>query len=142
MRPESRNPTSLFFLMIFERSAEYETKNLALELLKKILNDEVKTKTKKNLIQSKKFSDMLDAAIKRYQNNLLTAAQVIEELINIAKEIRADNERGKDLGLTEDEIAFYDALAFNQSAKEVLGDDTLRELAGVLVEKVKNNTSI
>ena len=117
-------------------------KNLALELLKKILKDEVKTKTKKNLIQSKKFSDMLDAAIKRYQNNLLTAAQVIEELINIAKEIRADNERGKDLGLTEDEIAFYDALAFNQSAKEVLGDDTLRELAGVLVEKVKNNTSI
>ena len=121
---------------------DMKRKNLALELLRKILKDEVKTKTKKNFIQSKLFSDMLDAAIKKYQNNLLTAAQVIEELIDIAKQIRAHNERGENLGLTEDEIAFYDALAFNQSAKEVLGDDTLRELAGILVEKVKNNTSI
>ena len=117
-------------------------KNLALELLKKILKDEIKTRERKNLIQSKKLSEMLDAAIKRYQNNLLTAAQVIEELINIAKEIRASDERGEDLGLTEDEIAFYDALAMNESAKKVLGDDALRDLARILVEKVKAKAAI
>ncbi len=125
-----------------EEIRDMKRKNLALELLKKILDDEIKTRTKKNFIQSKKLSDMLDAAIKKYQNNLLTAAQVIEELINIAKEIKASDERGEDLGLTEDEIAFYDALAINGSAKEVLGDDTLRELARILVQKVKANTAI
>jgi type I restriction enzyme, R subunit len=125
-----------------EEIRDMKRKNLALELLKKILDDEIKTRTKKNFIQSKKLSDMLDAAIKKYQNNLLTAAQVIEELINIAKEIKASDERGEDLGLTEDEIAFYDALMINGSAKEVLGDDTLRELARILVQKVKANTAI
>jgi len=125
-----------------EEIRDMKRKNLAFELLKKILDDEIKTRTKKNFIQSKKLSDMLDAAIKKYQNNLLTAAQVIEELINIAKEIKASDERGEDLGLTEDEIAFYDALAINGSAKEVLGDDTLRELARILVQKVKANTAI
>jgi len=117
-------------------------KNLALELLKKILDDEIKIRTKKNFIQSKKLSDMLDAAIKKYQNNLLTTAQVIEELIQIAKEIKVFDERGEDLGLMEDEVAFYDALAMNESAIEVLGDDTLRDLARILVEKVKANTTI
>jgi len=125
-----------------EEIRDMKRKNLALELLKKILNDEIKTRAKKNFIQSKKLSEMLDTAIKKYQNNLLTAAQVIDELINIAKEIKASDERGEDLGLTEDEIAFYDALAINGSAKEVLGDDTLRELARILVEKVKANTAI
>jgi type I restriction enzyme, R subunit len=125
-----------------EEIRDMKRKNLAFELLKKILDDEIKTRTKKNFIQSKKLSDMLDAAIKKYQNNLLTAAQVIEELINIAKEIKASDERGEDLGLTEDEIAFYDALVINGSAKEVLGDDTLRELARILVQKVKANTAI
>jgi len=117
-------------------------KNLALELLKKILDDEIKTRTKKNFIQSKKLSDMLDAAIKKYQNNLLTAAQVIEELINIAREIKESDARGDKLGLSDDEIAFYDALIENGSAKDVLGDDTLRELAQILVQKVKANTAI
>jgi type I restriction enzyme, R subunit len=125
-----------------EEIRDMKRKNLAMELLKKILDDEIKTRTKKNFIQSKKLSDMLDAAIKKYQNNLLTAAQVIEELINIAKEIKASDERGENLGLTEDEIAFYDALTINGSAKEVLGDDTLRELARILVQKVKANTAI
>jgi len=125
-----------------EEIRNMKRKNLALELLKKILADEIKTRTKKNFIKSKKLSDMLDAAIKKYQNNLLTAAQVIEELIKIAKEIKASDERGEDLGLTEDEIAFYDALAENGSAKKVLGDDTLRELARILVQKVKANTTI
>ncbi len=117
-------------------------KNLAMELLKKILDDEIKTRTKKNFIQSKKLSEMLDAAIKKYQNNLLTAAQVIEELINIAREIKESDARGGNLGLSDDEIAFYDALVENGSAKEVLGDDTLRELAQILVQKVKANTAI
>ncbi len=85
---------------------------------------------------------MLAAAIKKYQSNLLTAAQVIEALIHIAKEIHVSDGRGKDLGLTEDEVAFYDALASNRSAKEMMGDETLRELARILVKKVKANTSI
>lgn len=117
-------------------------KNLALELLKKILNDEIKTRTKKNLAQSRKFSEMLEDAIRKYKNNLLTAAQVIEELILIAKEIKVSDNRAVDMGLSEYEVAFYDALAVNESAKQVMGDNTLRELAQILVEQVKNNTSI
>ncbi|MCD4698202.1 MAG: type I restriction endonuclease subunit R [Bacteroidales bacterium] len=117
-------------------------KNLALELLKKILNDEIKVRAKRNFIQSRKLSEMLENAIKRYQNNLLTAAQVIEELIELAKEIQKDDERAKEMGLTEYEMAFYDALANNESAKEVMGDEVLKELAHVLVEKVRANTSI
>ena len=119
-----------------------ERKNLALELLKKLLNDEIKVRAKKNLIQGKKLSEMLENAIRKYQNNLLTAAQVIEELIKMAKEIKAADQRGDKLGLSEDELAFYDALANNESAKEVLGDEKLRALARVLLERVKANTSI
>jgi type I restriction enzyme R subunit len=119
-----------------------ERKNLALELLKKLLNDEIKFRTKKNLIQSKKFSEMLENAIKKYQNNLLTTAQVIEELIRLAKEIRDSDKRGEQLNLTNEELAFYDALANNQSARDVLGDERLRDLARVLVQRVKSNTSI
>lgn len=117
-------------------------KNLALELLKKILNDELKTRTRKNLAQGRKFSEMLEQAIRKYQNNLLTTAQVIEELIDLAKEIKVSDEKAADMGLSDDEVAFYDALALNESAREVMGDDTLRELAQVLVERVKLNTSI
>lgn len=117
-------------------------KNVALELLKKILNDEIKARTKKNFIQSKKLSEMLENAVKKYQNNLITAAQVIDELIKLAKDIKKIDQTSKDLGLTDYEVAFYDALSANDSAKEVLGNDTLRELARVLVEKVKANTSI
>jgi type I restriction enzyme R subunit len=119
-----------------------ERKNLALELLKKLLNDELKVRTKKNLIQSKKLSEMLENAIKKYQNNLLTTAQVIEELIRLAKEIRDSDKRSQQFNLTDNELAFYDALANNQSAKEVLGDEKLRDLARVLVQRVKANTSI
>jgi len=119
-----------------------ERKNLALELLKKLLNDEIKIRSKKNLIQGKKLSEMLENAIRKYQNNLLTAAQVIEELIKMAKEIKAADQRGDQLGLSEDELAFYDALANNESARDVLGDEKLRALARVLLERVKANTSI
>jgi len=117
-------------------------KNLALELLKKLLNDEIKFRVKKNLIQSKKFSEMLENAIKKYQNNLLTATQVIEELIKLAREIRDSDKRGEQFNLSSEELAFYDALANNKSAVEVLGNEKLRDLARVLVQRVKDNTSI
>jgi type I restriction enzyme R subunit len=119
-----------------------ERKNIALELLKKILNDEIKGREKKNLIQSKKLSEMLENAIKKYQNNLITAAGVIEELIGVAKDVRATDKRASELGLSEYEVAFYDALINNDSAKDILGNDTLRDLARILVEKVKSNTTI
>jgi type I restriction enzyme R subunit len=119
-----------------------ERKNVSLELLKKILSDEITTRSKRNLIQSKKFSEMLENAVRRYQNNLITAAQIIDELINLANDIKQADEKGKDLGLSDEETAFYDALANNESAREVLGDENLRELARILVERVKANTAI
>lgn len=117
-------------------------KNLALELLRKILNDEIKSRSKYNMVQSRKLSEMLENAIKKYQNNLLTAAEIINELIALAKDVKAADNRGEDLKLTSDELAFYDALEVNDSAVKILGDDTLREIARDLVKKVKANTSI
>ena len=117
-------------------------KNLALELLKKILNDEIKVRTRKNLIQSKKFSEMLGNAIKKYLNNLITAAQVIEELIRLAKDIRTSDKRGEELNLREDELAFYDALANNQSAKDVLGDKQLAVIAIEVFKSIEVNATL
>ncbi len=117
-------------------------KNLALELLKKILNDEIRARSKKNFIQSRKLSEMLDAAIKKYQNNLLTTAEIIEALISIAKEIKDADKRGEKYELSQEELAFYDALADNDSAGKVLGDDTLRDIARILVVKVKEKATI
>lgn len=117
-------------------------RNLAMELLRKVLNDEIKLRLRRNAIQGKKLSELLDKTIKKYQNNLLTASEVIQELIELAKKISEEDARGKDLGLSDDEIAFYDALAINDSAREVLGDENLRDLARVLVDKVRKNTSI
>ena len=125
-----------------EEVKHMERKNLALELLKKILNDEIKTRTRKNLIQSKKLSEMLEGAIKKYQNNLLTTAQIIEELIKLAKDIRESDGRGKELNLGEDELAFYDALANNDSAKVVLGDKQLAVIAIEVYKSVKGNATI
>jgi type I restriction enzyme R subunit len=117
-------------------------KNLALELLKKLLNDEIKVRQKTNLVQSKKFSEMLEQAVKNYQNNLITSAQVIEELITLARDIKEADRRGEDLGLDFREYAFYSALEVNDSAVAVLGDDVLRDIARELVDTVKKNTSI
>jgi type I restriction enzyme R subunit len=125
-----------------EEVRHMERKNLALELLKKLLNDELKTRTKKNFIQSKKLSEMLESAIKKYQNNLLTSAQIIEELIKIAKDIRESDQRGEGLNLTEDELAFYDALANNESAKEVLGDKQLAIISVEVFKSIKGNATI
>jgi len=119
-----------------------EHKNLALETLKKLLNDEIKIRARRNVVEARSFSAMLEQTIKKYQNRSIEAAQVITELIDIAKEIRESKNRGEKLNLTEDELAFYDALADNGSAKNVLGDDTLKQIAKELTEKVKQNTSI
>jgi type I restriction enzyme R subunit len=119
-----------------------ERKNIALELLKKLLNDEIRTRTRKNFIQGRKLSEMLENSIKKYQNNLLTSAQVIEELIKIAKDIRESDKRGQKLNLGEDELAFYDALANNDSAREVLGDKQLATIAIEVFKSVKENAKI
>ena len=117
-------------------------KNLALELLRKLLNDEIKSRSRKNLVQSRSFAEMLEQTIRRYQNRAIETAQVIEELIKLAKEMREANQRGEELGLSEDELAFYDALETNDSAVKVLGDETLRTIARELVETVRGNVTI
>jgi len=117
-------------------------KNLALELLKRLLEDEVKSKSSSNISQGKKFSVMLAEAVKRYQSGLIEAAQVIEELIKMAQEMREAAQRGDKMNLREDELAFYDALAENPTAETILGDATLKAIAHELVESVRRNTSI
>ncbi len=117
-------------------------KNLALELLKKILSDEIRSRSRKNMVQSKALSEMLEGAINRYQNNLLSASEVIQELIDMAREIREADRRGENLGLTDDELAFYDALEVNDSAVAILGDEILRHIARDLVAIVKKNATI
>lgn len=125
--------------------AEVQTmpyRNLALELLNKLLNDEIKTRSKKNLVQSRSFSEMLENTIKRYQNRSIEATQVILELIELAKHIREAKLRGEKLGLNDEEEAFYDALEVNDSAVKVLGDETLKTIARELVKTVRNNVAI
>ncbi|MFO0750879.1 MAG: type I restriction endonuclease subunit R [Myxococcota bacterium] len=117
-------------------------KNLAVELLRKLLNDEVRARSRHNLVQARSFADLLEKSIHRYQNRAIEAAQVIEELIDLAKEMRAAEKRGEDLGLTTDELAFYDALEVNDSAVKILGDDALRAIARELVETVRRNVTI
>ena len=117
-------------------------RNLAVELLQKLLRGEVSTRRRKNVVQARSFAEMLDQTLRRYQNRAIEAAQVIEELIELAKEMREANERGERLGLSEDELAFYDALETNDSAVQVLGDEALRAIAQQLVETVRNNVTI
>jgi type I restriction enzyme R subunit len=117
-------------------------KNLAFEALKKLLNDEIRIRQKKNLIQARSFEELLDKAIKAYTNKSIEAAQIIQQLIDLAKKMREEQNRGTQLNLTEEEVAFYDALADNESARQVLGDQTLRTMARELVETVRNNVTI
>ncbi len=117
-------------------------KNLAFEMLRKLLNNEIKIKSKKNLIQARSFAEMLDRAIKAYTNKSIETAQIIEELINLAKKMREASKEGQKLGLNEDEVAFYDALEVNDSAVKVLGDETLRKIAKDLVDTIHKNTTI
>ncbi len=117
-------------------------KNLGLELLKKLLNDEVRSMQKKFLVKSRTFSKMLEDTISKYQNQTIEAAQVITELVELAKKIKAEQVREVDLKLSPEEIAFYDALYENESAANELGDDTLKKIAQELVEMLRKNTSI
>lgn len=117
-------------------------KNLGLELLKKLLNDEVRSMQKKFLVKSRTFSKMLEDTISKYQNQTIEAAQVITELVELAKKIKAEQAREVDLKLSPEEIAFYDALYENESAANELGDDTLKKIAQELVEMLRKNTSI
>jgi len=117
-------------------------RNLALEMLRKLLNDEIRARSKKNLVQSRSFAEMLEKTIRSYQNRSLDAAQVIAELVELAKRMREAHRRGEDLGLTDDEVAFYDALEVNDSAVKILGDETLRGIAHELVETLRRNVTI
>jgi len=117
-------------------------RNLAVELLKKLLSGEIRTKRRKNVVQARSFAEMLEEAIRRYQNRAIEAAQVIEELIALARNMREADARGESLGLSEDEVAFYDALETNDSAVKILGDKTLRAIARELVKTVRSNVTI
>ena len=120
----------------------YEHKNVALEVLKKLLNDELKLRAKRNLVQSRSLMEMLETAIKKYHNKILTAAEVMDELIKVSKEIVASDDEARHLGLTDFEYAFYTAVAFNDSARQLMQQDQLRELAVVLTQRVRENASI
>ncbi len=117
-------------------------RNLAVELLQKLLKGEIKTRLRRNVVLAKSFADLLEQAVRRYQSRAIETAQVIEELIGLAKQMRDANQRGESLGLTEDELAFYDALETNDSAVKVLGEPTLKEIARELVATVKKNVTI
>jgi type I restriction enzyme R subunit len=117
-------------------------RNLAVELLQKLIKGELATRRRKNVVQARSFAEMLEQTVRRYQNRAVEAAQVIEQLIQLAKDMRAAHARGEQLGLSEDELAFYDALETNDSAVKVLGDETLRDIARELVETVRNNVTI
>jgi type I restriction enzyme R subunit len=119
-----------------------EHKNVALEVLKKLLNDEIKSRAKKNLVKSTTFLEMLENAIRKYHSKILTAAEVIEELINLSKDIVEMDKEASHLGLTDFEYAFYTAVADNDSARELMQQDKLRELAVVLTETIRQNASI
>jgi type I restriction enzyme R subunit len=117
-------------------------RNLAVETLRKLLEGEIKARGQRNVVQARSFAEMLENAIRRYRNRAIETAAVIEELIALAREMREADRRGEDLGLTEDEIALYDALEVNNSAVQVLGDETLRMIAQELVRAVRNNVTI
>ncbi len=117
-------------------------RNLAVELLERLLKGELAIRRRKNVVQARSFAEMLEQTIRRYQNRAVEAAQVIEELIGLAREMREANARGERLGLSDDELAFYDALGVNDSAVKVLGDETLRDIARELVETVRGNVTI
>jgi type I restriction enzyme R subunit len=117
-------------------------RNVAIELLRKLLNDEIKLRSRKNLVQSRSFAEMLESTIRSYQNRAIEVAEVVAELIELAREMRLANQRGEVLKLSEDELAFYDALEVNDSAVQVLGDDNLKDIARELVRKVHENVTI
>jgi len=121
---------------------QMEKKNLALEALRKLINDGIRSRSKANVVQAKAFSERLEDAVARYHANAITTAEVLQELIQLAKDIRAARQRGEEAGLTDEEIAFYDALAENESAVQVMGDDKLRVIAHELLTSLRENVSV
>ena len=119
-----------------------EKKNLALEALRKLINGEIRSQSRVNVVQTRAFSDRLEEAIARYHTNAITTAEVLQELIELAKDIRAAHERGEEEGLSQEEISFYDALAQNESAVEIMGNDQLRVIAQELLNSLKTNASV
>jgi type I restriction enzyme R subunit len=125
-----------------EEVQKIEYKNLAFEALRKLLNEEIRVRFKKNLIKNKKFSEMIEKAVNKYRNRGITSAQIIQELVNIAHKVKEDKSKGKELNLSVEEEAFYDALAENESARNLLGDKILAEMAQILTKRVRDNASI
>src|SRR5260370_24558578 len=117
-------------------------RSLAVELLRKLLSGEIRSRSRRNVVQARSFAELLEQAVRRYQNRAIETAQVIEELIALAKEMREASSRGEELGLSEDELAFYDALGTNDSAVKVLGEPTLKAIARQLVKMVRANITI
>ena len=117
-------------------------RNLAVELLRKLLAGEIRSRSRRNVVQARSFADLLEQSLRRYQNRAIETAQVIEELIALAKDMRAANARGVELGLTEDELAFYDALETNDSAVKILGEPELLAIARELASSVRANVTI
>ena len=117
-------------------------RNLAIELLRKLLNDEIQTRARSSLVQSRSFSEKLEQSLRLYQNRAIETVEVIDELIRLAKDMRAADQRGAASGMTTEELAFYEALEVNDSAVQVLGDDVLRGIARELVQAIKSNISI
>jgi type I restriction enzyme R subunit len=112
-----------------------------MEMLRKLLSNEIRTRLKRNVIQSRRFSEMLEASIRKYQNRAIDTAKMVEKLTTVAKQMREDAARGVQLGLTDDEVAFYDALEVNDNGVKVLGDETLRTIAREWVKTVRQNTT-
>ncbi|WP_353656221.1 DUF3387 domain-containing protein [Geitlerinema sp. P-1104] len=138
-----KNPdVSIISEEFLEEVEGMEHKNLAVALLKRLLSDEIKAQRRTNIVQSRKLEEMLEAALNRYKNQVISVTDVLQELIELGKDVQAAKQRGEELGLEPYELAFYDALAQNDSAKDVMGQDTLRELAITLVARVRRNASI
>src|SRR4029077_12742420 len=117
-------------------------RNLAAAALEKLLRDEIKIRSRRNIVEARKFSDMLDATMTKYHNRAIEAAQVVMELVAMAKEFRSMLERGHRLNLTDEELAFYDALATNGSAVDLMGDDTLSAMARELASKIRSSVTV
>jgi type I restriction enzyme R subunit len=121
---------------------QMEKRNLALEALRKLLNDELRSRTRTNVVETKRFSERLDSAIARYHANAIDTVEVLQELINLARDIKDARKRGEDEGLSQDEVAFYDALAESQNAVTVMGNDSLKVIAHELLVSLKGNLTV
>ena len=121
---------------------QMEKKNLGLEALRKLLNDDIRSRTRTNVVESRAFTERLEDAVARYHANAITTAEVLQEIIQLAKDLRAARERGEGNGMTLEEIAFYDALSENESAMEVMGDEQLRVIAHELLMSLRDNVTV